>query len=137
MSIQFSVPVRNAKLDAIETAIGTSPILRIYDLSGSAPANCAASISGTIIATLALPASWLEDAASGTKAISGTWQDMSADNAGTPEFFRIFDSGDSTCHIQGTVTFTGGGGDMIVDSASVNQGQQFSVSTFTLTEGNA
>jgi hypothetical protein len=40
--------------------------------------------------------------------------------------------------MQGTVTFTGSGGDMTVDvSGSITAGQQFSVTTFTVTEGNA
>ena len=43
-------------------------------------------------------------AGSGQKAKSGTWEDTSADAAGTAAHFRIYDSGGSTCHIQGTVT---------------------------------
>lgn len=52
MAIQFSTAVRNASLDAIETAIGTSAILKIR--SGSVPANCGSADSGTVLATLNL-----------------------------------------------------------------------------------
>jgi hypothetical protein len=76
-------------------------------------------------------------ASGGTKALAGTWQDTSADATGTAAHFRIYDSGGSTCHAQGTVTATGGGGDMTVDSTSFTSGQQFTVTTFTLTAGNA
>jgi len=135
MSVQLSTSVRNARLDAIETAIGTSPILKIR--SGSAPANCAAADSGTVLATLTLPSDWMAAAASGSKAKSGTWEDVSADATGTAGHFRIYDSGGSTCHLQGTITATGGGGDMTAASTSVTAGQDIVVTGFTLTDGNA
>lgn len=137
MSIQLSDTVRNARLDAIETAISTAPLLRIYDLTAGAPANCAAAITGTLIAEMTLPSDWMAAAGSGAKAKAGTWQDTSANNAGTADFFRIWDSGGSTCHLQGTVTPTGGGGDMELDNTSVSAGQQVTITTFTLTDGNA
>jgi len=135
MSVQLSVAVRNARLDAIESTIGVSARLRIY--SGSAPANCAAANSGTLLADITCPSDWLAAAASGQKALSGTWQDASADNAGTAGHFRVYDSTATTCHIQGTVTASGGGGDMTVDNAVFAAGQVFNVTSFTLTDGNA
>jgi hypothetical protein len=135
MAIQLSTTVRNARLDAIETAIGTSAVLKIR--SGSAPANVATADSGTVLATLSLPSDWLAAASSGSKAKSGTWQDTSADATGTAAHFRIYASDGTTAHIQGTVTVTGGGGDMTVDSVSFTAAQSFTISTFTLTDGNA
>jgi len=135
MAIQFSVAVRNARLDAIETAIGTAAIMRIR--TGAAPASCATADSGTVLATLNLPSDWMANAASGSKAMSGTWQDSAADASGTAGHFRIYDSGGSTCHLQGSVTATGGGGDLQVDNVSFATGQQFTVTSFTLTDGNA
>jgi hypothetical protein len=135
MAIQLSTTVRNARLDAIETAIGTSAVLKIR--SGSAPANVATADSGTVLATLNLPSDWLAAASSGSKAKSGTWQDTSADASGTALHFRVYASDGTTAHIQGTVTVTGGGGDMTVDSVSFTAGQSFTISTFTLTDGNA
>lgn len=135
MALQLSTSVRNARLDAIETTIGTAPILKIR--SGAAPANCGTADSGTVLATMTLPSDWLAAAASGAKALSGTWQDTSADNAGTAGHFRIYDSAGTTCHIQGTVTATGGGGDMTLDNAVLASGQQVTISTFSLTDGNA
>jgi hypothetical protein len=76
-------------------------------------------------------------AAAGAKAKLGTWQDASADNTGTAAHFRIYDSGGSTCHIQGTVTATGGGGDMTLDNTSIAAAQSVTINTFTLTDGNA
>jgi hypothetical protein len=135
MAFQESVTVRNARLDAIETAIGTAPVLKIR--TGSLPADCAAADSGTVLATLTLPSDWMAAAASGAKAKSGTWEDTSADAAGTAGHFRIYDSGGSTCHLQGTVTATGGGGDMTLDNAVLAAGQDVVITGFTITAGNA
>lgn len=135
MAFQLSVAVRNARLDAIETAIGASAVLKIR--TGAPPANCAAADSGTVLATLSLPADWMAGASGGTKALAGTWQDASADAAGTAAHYRLYASDGTTCHAQGTVTATGGGGDMTVDNTNFAAGQSFSVSSFTLTEGNA
>lgn len=135
MALQLSTTVRNARLDAIETAIGTTPMMRIR--SGAAPANCGTADSGTVLATLTLPSDWLAAAASGSKAKSGTWEDTSADATGTAGHFRIYDSAGTTCHIQGTVTATGGGGDLTVDSVSFTATQSFTITAFVLTDGNA
>jgi hypothetical protein len=135
MAFQFSTAARNALLDAIETAIGTAPILRIR--SGAAPATCGTADSGTVLATLNLPSDWLAAASGGTKALSGTWQDASADATGTAGHFRIYDSTGTTCHIQGTVTATGGGGDMQLATVSISSGLQIDITAFTLTAGGA
>ncbi len=135
MAIQLSVAARNARLDVIETTIGTSAIMEIR--TGAQPANTAAADSGTVLATLNLPSDWLAAAASGQKGLSGTWQDASADATGTAGHFRIKDSTGTTTHIQGSVSMSGGGGDMIVDNTSFAAGQQFTVTAFTLTDGNA
>jgi hypothetical protein len=105
--------------------------------SGSAPADVATADSGTVLATLSLPSDWMAAASSGSKAKSGTWQDTSADATGTAAHFRIYASDGTTAHIQGTVTATGGGGDLTVDNTSFASGQSFTVTAFTLTDGNA
>lgn len=135
MSIQLSVAVRNARLDAIEATIGTAAVLKIR--TGAAPADVATADSGTVLATLTLPSDWMAAAASGSKAKSGTWQEASADATGTAGHFRIYASDGTTAHLQGTVTITSGGGDMEVDNTSFATGQSFTVTTFTLTDGNA
>lgn len=135
MALQLSTNVRNAMLDAIETTISTSAIMKIR--TGAAPANCATADSGTVLATLNLPSDWMSAASAGSKAKLGTWEDTSADATGTAAHFRIYASDGTTCHIQGTVTATGGGGDMTVDNTSFATGQAFTVTGFTLTAGNA
>ncbi|MCA3695303.1 hypothetical protein [Aquidulcibacter sp.] len=133
MAIQFSVRVRNARLDAIETAIGVSPVLEIR--SGAKPINCAAADTGTVLASLALPSDYMSAAASGFKQLLGTWQDLSADATGVAGHFRL--KGGGTCDMQGDITATGGGGDMLLDNTSLATGQQFTITGFGITDGNA
>lgn len=135
MALQFSTTVRNARLDAIESTIGVSAVLKIR--TGAAPADCAQADSGTVLATLNLPSDWMAAASGGTKAKSGTWQDASADAAGTAAHFRLYASDGTTVHAQGTVTATGGGGDLTVDNVVFAAGQSFTITSFTITEGNA
>lgn len=135
MAVQLSVAVRNARLDAVETNIGASAVLRIR--SGAPPANCGTADSGTLLAEMSLPSDWMAAASSGSKALSGTWQDLSANAAGTAGHFRIYDSGGTICGIQGTITATGGGGDMTLDNTSIASAQQVTITSFTLTDANA
>lgn len=135
MALQQSVTVRNARLDAIETAIGTSAVLKLR--SGSVPASCATADSGTVIATMNLPSDWMAAASGGSKAKSGTWEDLAADAAGVIGHFRVYASDGTTCHMQGTVTLSGGGGDMTVDNTNVTVGQGITVSAFSISAGNA
>jgi hypothetical protein len=135
MAYQFSTDARNDALDAIEGTVGTSPILEIR--TGAAPADCATADSGTVLVTMTLPSDWMAAAAGGSKGLSGTWQDLSADDSGTAGHFRIKDSGGTTCHIQGSCSATGGGGDMTLDNPVLAAGQAVTVTSFTITAGGA
>jgi len=132
MAIQLSVAARNARLDTFESTAGASAKLQIR--SGAQPANCAAAASGTLLCEIALPADWMANAASGSKAKAGTWSGTGA-AAGTAGHFRIVDSAGTTCHMQGSVGTSGT--DMTLDNTSIASGQTVTVNTFTVTDGNA
>lgn len=135
MSLQLSTAVRNARLDTIESTISTSPILKIFD--GPLPANCAAADAGTALVTMTLPSDWMNSASGGQKTLKGTWEEVSADNSGTARYFRIYDSGGTTCHCQGTVGGTGSGADMTLTSTTITAAQDVLVTGFTLIDANA
>lgn len=135
MAVQFSTAVRNARLDAIESTAGASAIMKLR--TGAPPATCATADSGTVLATLNLPSDWMTAASGGVKGKSGTWQDASADAAGTAAHYRIYASDGTTCHVQGTVTITGGGGDLTVDNPVLAVAQVVTVTQYDLTEANA
>lgn len=135
MAVQLSVALRNARLDVIESTIGTSAVMKIR--TGAQPATVATADSGTVLATLTLPSDWMGGAAAGAKALAGVWSDTSADAAGTAGHFRIYASDGTTAHIQGSVTATGGGGDITLDNAVLAVAQLITITAFTLTDGNA
>lgn len=133
MTLALSTTVKNGMLDAIETAVGASAILKIRT---GAPPGIGNADSGTVLATLSLPSDWMAAASGGSKAKSGTWEDASADASGTAAHFRIYASDGTTQHMEGTVTVTGGGGDMTLDSVNITAGQSITITSFTLTAGN-
>lgn len=98
MGIQLSVTVRNARLDAIETAIGTAPHLSIWD--GVIPADCTVASAGTKLADAVLPSDYMNAASAGSKSKLGSW---SANGlvAGLARYWRTFDSANTVCHAQG------------------------------------
>lgn len=134
MALQFSTAVRNARLDAIETTIGATAILRIR--TGAVPATCVTADAGTVVATINLPLDWMSNAANAAKAALGSWADASADAAGTAGHFRFYDTAGTACGMQGTITATGGGGDMTLDNTVFAAGQSFTVTGFTINEPN-
>ena len=117
MALTYSTAIANARLDAVESTIGASAILKIR--TGAPPATVASASTGTVLATVNLPSDWMEAASSRSKAKSGTWEDTSADNSGTAGHFEITAADGTT-----------------VDNTSFSAGQAFSVTTFTITHGN-
>ena len=134
-AFQLSVLQRNAALDGLETDAGATLVLKIK--TGAPPATCATADSGTVLVTITCPADSFAAASSGSKAKNGTWQDTSADNTGTAAHFRLYKSDGTTCCQQGTVTATGGGGDMTLDSTSITAGQTVTISTYTISAANS
>lgn len=135
MTIQLSTAVRNARLDAIETAIGTAAVVKIR--TGAQPANCATADSGTVLVSYTLASDWAAAASGASKAFSSTPISGTASDTGTAAHYRVYASDGTTCHMQGTVTATGGGGDMTVDNTSITNGQAVNITGWTITDGNA
>lgn len=132
MALQYSSNIYLARLDLVESVPGVSPLLRIF--SGSIPANCAAADSVTLLATITLPSDWMAAASGTTKVLAGSWSvAASGGAAATPTHFRIWNSGATVCHVQGTCGI--GSGDLSVNG-TITAGQTVTVSTFTLTAGN-
>lgn len=132
MALQLSVAVQNARLNAIETTISTTAKLLIY--SGSAPANCAAAATGTLLATLTLPSDYFSAASGGDMAKNGSWTGTASGGSGaTPTHFRLADNAGTTIGLQGSAGV--GSGDLSFDG-TITSGQTITISTFTLTDAN-
>lgn len=139
MTMQYSGAARDAMNDMLETTIGVSPKLRLY--TGSKPANCAASATGTMVVEMLLPSDFLGASSGGVKSKSGTWAGTAV-AAGTAGYFRIVDNAGTTCHAQGTVdqTVAAGGagtGDLNLDNPVIALSQVVTISAATFTEAGA
>lgn len=131
MSLSYKTSVRNAMLDLLTAAIGTSGLLRIYD--GTPPADVNTALSGnSVLAEFACSATFAAAAASGTLVSNAIAPDTST-AAGTATFFRFLTSG-GTAIIQGTVGTSGA--DLIVPSTTFTAGGVQAAGTFTVVEGN-
>lgn len=99
--MQYASTIYLPRLDLVESVTGTAAKLNIY--SGAAPANCAAADTGTLLATLSLPSDWMNAASGSTKTLLGSWTGTaSAGSGATPTHFRIKDTANTTCYVQGT-----------------------------------
>lgn len=134
MTIQLSTTLRNAMVGQYESTIGTTPKLQLR--TGAQPANAAAADSGTLLCEITLPSDWMGAASAGAIALLGTWSGTGA-AAGTAAHYRLKDSTGTTCHEQGSVTATGGGGDLTLDNTSIAVSQAVSVTSWTRTQGGA
>lgn len=132
MAVQLSVAVRNARVNAVESTVGTSPKLQLR--SGAQPATCATADSGTLLVELTLPSDWQGAGSSGAAAKSGTWSG-NVTTAGTAAHFRLKDSAGTTCHMQGSVGFASG--DLSLDDNTLEFDQLVTIDTFTYTDANS
>ena len=133
MTVSFSTAVRNAKLDAITTAIGASGVMRIYD--GTPPASANAALSGNnMLVSLALSATAAPGASGGVQTYSAITT-TNASATGTATFYRILKSDLSTVIEQGTVGV--GSGDCQLNTTSIVSGGPVAITSKTFTEGNA
>lgn len=134
MTIQLGTTLRNNMVGQYETSVGATPKLQLR--TGAQPANCAAADSGTLLAELTLPSDWMTAASGGAITLNGTWTGT-ASAAGTAAHYRLKDSAGSVCHEQGSVTISGGGGDLTIDNNVLASAQTVNVTSWTRTQGGA
>lgn len=129
MALGFVTTLRNARLDAITTAVGTSGKIRIY--SGTRPAT--GGTATTLLAELPCSATFAPAAASGVLTLNAITQDSSADATGTAAWFRVLTSANAAV-VDGNVGTSGS--DLNLNTTSIVTGGPVAISSFTITEGN-
>lgn len=129
MALAYSTTLRNARLDAISTAVGASGLVRIYD--GTRPASGGAAT--TLLAQLTCSATFAAAAAAGVLTVNTITQDSAADATGTATWFRVTTSG-GTFVIDGSVAASGS--DLNLTTVSIVAGGPVSITSFTITTGN-
>jgi hypothetical protein len=127
MAFQYGTTLRNNQVSQLQSTIGASGVLKIF--SGAEPANCAAADPSGLLCTITLPATFLTSSG-GVTTIAGSWT-ANASATGTGACFRMYD-GSAVCHIQGNVTT-----DLVLNNTSIVSSQTVTVTSFTVTAGNA
>ena len=127
MTFRYGATLRNNQASQIQSSVGSSGSLKIF--SGAEPANCAAADPSGLLATIVLPSTFLTSSA-GVTTISGSWT-VAASGTGTAACFRMYD-GSAVCHVQGNVTT-----DLVLNNTSIASGQTVTVTSFSVTVGNA
>jgi len=133
LAIAYSTTIRNNQMnqvrDAIDAGAGAG-LWRILD--GTRPATCGTAT--TLLAELMCSDPCAAAAASGVMTFSAITADSSANATGTATWFRLVDS-TGTCAHDGNVGTSGS--DLNLNSTSISVGQQVSITSATITAGNA
>lgn len=133
MTVSLSTAARNGELDAITVALGSSPLLRIYN--GTPPATAGTALSGnTKLAELAMSATPFPAASAGVLTANSITTESSADSTGTASFYRLYKSDGTTSVAQGAVATSGA--DLNLNTTAIVAGGPVAVSSFTYTAGN-
>ncbi len=122
MAITYTTAVKNARLDAVTTAIGTTGVLEIGTTG-----------MGTVLATIALGNPAASAASGGVLTFSGfPRSDTSADASGTAAAARIRTASGGTDVVTGLTVGTTGS-DINLDSTSITAGQTVTLNSATIT----
>ncbi len=124
--MQLSTTLRNSLLSAVSTAVGASGTLTIA--TGSAP-GVGNSLSGTTLAILNGVGFGTPSAGSMTVTASA---DTSADNSGTPGYYRISTSGGT-----GVIEGPAGAGQELAITGTISLGGTVTLSSGSITAGNS
>lgn len=128
MAIGINTALRNMFLDNTLDAAFNSGTMEIR--SGTQPVSPNDVATGTVLATIALPANAFAPAAAGSAALSASIQDVAADATGTATWCRIRNTGD-TIRLDGDVAVAGAFCNL--DSVAIQIGGQVTITSMTLT----
>lgn len=133
MALAFAATTRNGWLDNINTLLNAgagAALIRIYD--GIRPAT--GGTATTLLAELTCTDPAAPAAASGVLTFSAITQDSSANATGTATWFRMVDSAGNFV-LDGNVSTSGS--DLNLTSTSITATEAVSISSATITAGNA
>ncbi len=132
MSLSFSNTARNAMVDALTALLNAGAGPGTFAIrSGTRPSLPSDAATGTLLQTTTLADPAFPGASTGQAALT----DPAASNAvasGTASWFRAFDS-NGVAYFDGTVTATGGGGDLTLSTTTIVSGQPVDITGGTIT----
>jgi hypothetical protein len=139
VAIKGSIAARNAHLTAINGLVnavaGQGGKLKIYETpTGGIPASPGTAVVDLddLLATLRFTADGAFGAPSGGSMAAAAITSATAVKTGTATWFRVTDANDAVVY-QGTITATGGGGDMEISNTSIVLDGTVAVLAYTLT----
>lgn len=134
MTLRLPDASQQAAADAVVDRIdvGGAGSIKVY--TGSQPADADSTPAGTLLVTITLAATAFGSAsAAGTATLASTPRTGTAVAAGTAGCFEVV-SGGGLKVFQGTVTATGGGGDITLDNTSIAVSQVVNIGSLTYTQ---
>ena len=129
MSLDFNNTIANLALDWIYDT--HYPAGSIVEIRTGAPAGAENAAGGSLLVSITTPASPWAAASAGSKAKANTWA-AAGSGAGVAGHFRLKNAAGTKLE-EGTVTATGGGGDMTIDNTNIAIGQNVTVTGYTRT----
>lgn len=121
MSVTYTTAVKNARLNAVTSAIGTTGVLEIGTTGMS-----------TVLATIPLANPAAPAASSGVLSFTMPQSDTSADASGTAAAARIRTASGGTDIVTGLTVGTSGS-DINLDSVSITAGQTVTITSASIT----
>ncbi|MER7213197.1 hypothetical protein ABT340_39555 [Streptosporangium sp. NPDC000239] len=133
MATRLSTTARNAAADAVVDLLdaGSGPAI-VEIRTGTQPTTANDTATGTLLATLTLADPAYGSASSGAATMASTPRTATGVAAGTAGWFRMKDSAGNTV-LDGSVTATGGGGQLELATTSISVGLTVEVTAGTVT----
>lgn len=132
MSLSFDTNTRNAILAAIrDTLDAGAGAATIQIRSGTRPTLPSDTATGTLLQTTTLIDPSFGTPASGVMSLSDP-SSVNAVASGTASWFRALDS-NNNARVDGSVTATGGGGDLTLTTTTIVSGQPVDITGGTIT----
>ena len=127
MALKISDAAANAQASALATTAGSNCVLEIR--TGAAPANPGLAATGTLLVSVPISGAWT---ATGDAIAAADPAAANPAAAGTAAHFRLKTSGGAAI-ADGTVTATGGGGDLTLGSTTITVGVPVDLGVPTIT----
>lgn len=133
MAMRLTTATRNAIVNALTALLDAGAGAGYVEVrTGTQPASANDAASGTLLATLTLSDPAFGSAAAGTATANAVTDDSSADATGTAGWFRAYDSAGNAVE-DGSITGTGGGGDMELNDTAIVSGGVVAISSWSIT----
>lgn len=132
--LQISTAGRNQQLASWLPSVGSDVNIEIR--TGTQPGNADTALTGTLLASVAIPDSSIAAPAGGVMTVTGS-HNVAAAATGTAGYWAWVDAPTGAVNAIGPCGTTAGDGVLVLSSLSVTSGQPVTVDSWQVTAGNA